>query len=210
MKLTRVEYAGTPEAWTRLGFTVDRKGEVQLGDVIIGIVSASRGELGLTRLGFERLPAGAPSTLCGVPVFVAAPPPAGPAPAHKNTALSIDHVVMYARDEAAVVDAFKALGVDLRRRVALFEGVTQLFFRPGTIVEVLVNGSAQSDHLWGLTIAVADIDKARASVGPDDASPVRAARQQGRRILTVRHDAVGLRTSMAWMSPHVKQQQPKL
>jgi len=209
MTLTRIEYAGSPDEWTRLGFTVDRKGEVQLGDVVIGIVpaAASGGAQGLTRLGFERLPAGAPSSLCGVPVFVAAPP-TSPAPVHKNTAQSIDHVVMYARDETAVVDAFKALGADLRRRVTLFEGATQLFFRPGTtIVEVLVNEAAH-DHLWGLTIAVADIDKARAGLGPDDASPVRAARQKGRRILTVRHDVVGLRTSMAWMSPHVKE--PKL
>jgi len=218
---------GDAAAWTKLGFHVDPQTPsspspvVRLGDVVIrfsqSTLASSQAEsttttgFGLQRLGFKGLPDGV-NEIGGIPVYRCDGPLSGhPSAAqqinhhHPNTASGIDHVVLYAKHEEDLIKSFAKAGIELKKRVEIFEDVVQLFFRPGqgTILEVLVN-HANHNHVWGLTVTVDDIQAARARLPDECASHIRDARQKGRKILTIRHEAVGLNTAMAWMTPHVK------
>ena len=81
--------------------------------------------------------------------------------------------------------------------------IRQIFFRFGQIiVEVVGSPDAASEGpstLWGITYVVADIDATAAYFG-DRTAPVKEAVQPGRRITTLRHDALGMSVRSAMIS----------
>jgi hypothetical protein len=212
--LTAIEYVGSSEAFAKLGFSVTPQDEVWLDRVVIRCIhAASDRPNGLWRLGFANLLPEI-TELAGVPVF-SNPASAPPLSNHRNTAFAIDHVVVYStcHSEDDTVQSFAKAGIPLRKRSEVFQNAVQLFFRPGngTILEVLyTQGGQHVNPLWGLTLAVKDISQARACLLDDQASSIRAARQVPRQILTIRHEAVGLHTNMAWMTEHVSSSGSKL
>ena len=162
-----------------------------------GIVSWALRDTGATALD------GLPTTL------TAAPAPTGPPPAHPNGALVIDHLVAASPDFDRTLGVLQSAGLDLRR---VTDGLGPgrpgrfAFLRVGETVLELVEAGADSAavpaapaRFWGLTLAVADLDAAVASLG-DALGTARAAVQPGRRIATVRREA-GLSVALALISP---------
>ena len=132
-------------------------------------------------------------------------PPPRPTPAHANTAVRVDHVVVRSVDASATFAALTRAGMQLRgERLAETPGgsVRQGFFRHGeAIVEVAAPDPPQApapSTLWGLTVAVADLDACAALLG-ERLGAIRPAVQPGRRIATIRRDA-GLGVPVAVMS----------
>ena len=56
--------------------------------------------------------------------------------------------------------------------------------------------------VWGLTLAVGDLDASKALLG-DAASKVRNAKQPGRRIMTLRNRQLDISVNVAFISDHV-------
>jgi catechol 2,3-dioxygenase-like lactoylglutathione lyase family enzyme len=210
MRLASLDYHGPCAPFEALGFHVSPESTVVLQDVTIHIHPSLPGQpLGfLPRWGWTDLPSGV-AAISGLRCYAAPGSNNNKGCGHPNTAFAIDHVVLYVSDEQACVDSFAKAGISLARRTGdVFPDVSQLFFRPGggTIIEVLATKGEHAHPIWGLTLAVKDLDLAKARLGKGDelVSGIRVARQKGRRILTVRHEAVGLHTNMAWMTEHVK------
>ena len=59
-----------------------------------------------------------------------------------------------------------------------------------------------SSMLWGLTLAVGDLDSSKALLG-EGASKVRDAKQPGRRIMTLRNQDFDISVNIAFISDHV-------
>lgn len=144
----------------------------------------------------------------GLPTEAEAGPPslAELAARHPNTAIGVDHIVVFTPDLKRTVAGMEGAGFNLRRvREATEPGpdVRQAFFRPGgAIVEVVENphGKAGPAAFWGITLAVADIDRCAELLGDRMGEP-RGAVQQGRRIATIRREA-GLGIPVALITPH--------
>jgi hypothetical protein len=106
----------------------------------------------------------------------------------------------------------------LKKRDDIYPGLTQLFYRDGgPIVELIAPSSSSSSSgggdgmgdeasggssLWGITLTVDDIDATKAFLG-DSSTNVKDAKQPGRRILTLRHKAIGVSVNIAFISSHV-------
>jgi hypothetical protein len=99
-----------------------------------------------------------------------------------------------------------AVGVHPRRERDSEAGgqkIRQIFFRFGEVIIEVVGSPATTSEgpstLWGITYVVADID-ATASFFGDRTAPVMEAVQPGRRITTLRHDALGMSVRSAMIS----------
>jgi len=197
-----------PEPWEGLGLTLRGRiatiGGVELrfsgGDGgIEGWVLRGAESLEIDGLSTEHVGRGEPQ-----PPHLAAD--AGIASEHPNGALAIDHLVVFTPELKRTIAALEGSGFELRRiREASEPGpnVRQAFFRPGgVIVEVVESHRAEDGPacFWGLTLAVADIDRCARALG-DRLGPVHDAVQPGRRIAMVRRGA-GLRVPVALISPH--------
>ena len=196
--LTALRVAAAPDTWAAAGFSLDGQ-TVPVGDVEIEFVAGDGGIVdwaltdakaagvdGLpTRLGAER---GRASS------------------AHPNGVVEIDHVVVMTPRLERTVEAFEAIGVELRR---IREGETgmgayrQAFFRLGRpILEVVEAPDMEAGapaRFWGITFTTVDIDAAAELLG-DRLGRVKDAVQPGRRIATVRREA-GLGLPVALISP---------
>ncbi len=113
---------------------------------------------------------------------------------------------MFTPDLKRTITAIEGAGMELRRiREATEPGpdVRQAFFLPqGMIVEVVENphGEEGPAQFWGVTLAVANLDRAAEVLG-DRLGEVRDAVQPGRRIATIRREA-GLGIPVALITPH--------
>lgn len=122
---------------------------------------------------------------------------------HPNTAVRIDHLVVFTPELKRTVAALEGAGVSLRRLREPDEPgppVRQAFFRLGEVIcEVVENPRAPDGPatFWGLTFAVADLDRCAALLG-DGMGEIHDAVQPGRRIATARRDA-GLGVPVAFI-----------
>ena len=185
-RAVEVEIGDDPARWTALGFAIT-DGACTVGGVRLVFAG---GEPGIHRVTLSGLTAERPDGLPLVPGEAGTPP--GPS-AHPLGAVAVDHVVAFTDDLDRTTGALEAAGLPLRavRR-------PQAFLPAGTLlVEVVETGAAPS--LWGLVVAVADLDAAAAQLG-DRLGSARDAVQPGRRIATVRREA-GLSVALALMTP---------
>jgi hypothetical protein len=195
--------ADDPERWAAVGFTVAAEC-CQLGTVRIRLAGreAGRGILGWS------LRAIANVELDGLPTSHSAAPLPAAAPTHPNGVLALDHVVAFSPSLDRSVRALQAAGLNLRRireQPTPAGAPRQAFFRLGAeILEVVqepddvvarAGGPARPARLWGLALAVDDLDRAVAGLGPH-VGTIRPAVQPGRRIATLSR-AAGLAIPVA-------------
>lgn len=194
--LAELTVSGTTEPWVDSGFATSPG--VRIGDVAIR-ADPRAPTSGITAWGLTEVDDG---TVDGL-LTLAAQPPAGPAPEHPNTVLAIDHVVVASPDLERTTDALAAVGIELRRSRDAGR-MEQRFFRLGPVVLELVGRPGATgpgpSAFWGLALTVADLDAAAALLG-EHLGPVTDAVQPGRRIATVRHEALGLPVPTALLSP---------
>jgi hypothetical protein len=175
-----------PAPWAALGFAV-HDGACTVGGVRLVLAG---GEPGFQRVVFTGLAAERPDGLPFVAGAATAPPDESSGPLG---AVAVDHVVALTDSLDRTTGALEAAGLPLRRVQH-----PQAFLPAGTlVVEVVETGAPPS--LWGLVVAVADLDAAAARLG-DRLGAIRDAVQPGRRIATVRRDA-GLSVALALMTP---------
>ena len=130
------------------------------------------------------------------------------APSHPNGIGRLDHLVVFATSLDRVRSALAAHRLEIRR-----ERSTQLMGAPAvqvfawagsTILEIVVpEGAADAPaRVWGLAFEADDLDATAAWFG-EAAGSIRPAVQPGRRILSLRHEALGFSLTAAVMSPHL-------
>jgi hypothetical protein len=182
--------------------------------------AAGGAQVGTTRLAFEPPSGGggsgaiigwtlrglATADLDGLPTTLAGPSPP-PAPG-TDAALRIDHVVIFTARLERTIDAFEAAGIRCRRirEVGPVDRrLRQAFFRFGEVIAEVVEvpeeqaGPGDAARFWGLTLAVADLERLVAELG-ERVGTIRDAVQPGRRIATIRRQA-GLGVPVALISP---------
>jgi hypothetical protein len=148
------------------------------------------------------IPEGA-GALCGIPTTVAGGD-AEAAPAHPNTVVAIDHIVLTTPDTARTFETLEAAGFELRGVRDAGTELRQGFFLFADLVLEVVGppepapGTADDPaSLWGITLVAADLEAAVRATGAEEP---REAVQPGRRIAVIPKDA-GLGTRVALMSP---------
>jgi hypothetical protein len=203
-----LKVADVPDAWSALGFVVDRDMCV-VGDVRIRLAGpdAGNGLVGWSLRGAES------TELDGLTTTRSDRPAPGERTEHPNGITAIDHVVAITPRLERTVAALETAGLDLRR---IREEPTpagaprQAFFRLGaTILEVVQEppeaierggGADRRAFFWGLAFVAPDLDSTVAALG-DRVGEIRAAVQPGRRIATLRRSA-GLTVPVALMTPN--------
>ena len=180
--LVALTVAGDAGAWRAAGFTVDDEGRCRVGHVCM------QTGVGVTGIGGW--------TLGDASEVASAPEP----PAHANGAVVLDHLVVLTGDPASTVDAYAALGLEVRRVRELGEGRTQTFFRAGeAIIELVGPAGIDGEQFFGLAFTVTDLDACARQFG-DALGRIKDAVQSGRRIATLRHETFGLTIPIAFMS----------
>ena len=190
-EVVEIAVADDPVLWRSLGFEVDDD-ECRIGGVTVRLGGAGRGVTGWTLAGVGSTDLDGLATAAGEPRD---DPPGG---RHPNGVDAIDHVVAFSPQLDRTVEALEAAGLDLRR---IREEPTpagaprQAFFRlGGVILEVIqqpedrIRDADAPARLWGLALAVDDLDETAAALGDRLGEP-RDAVQEGRRIATLRRDA---------------------
>lgn len=185
----------SPDAWRSIGFDVDDDC-CHVGSVRIRLGSGGTGITGWT---LRDIPAGL-TDVDGVPTATSATSPGDPG-THANGATRIDHLVFMTPDLPRTAAAVVALGLDVRRErdAGPFQ---QVFFRLGEVILELVGpveGGPGPASLWGITLAVDDLDATAAFLG-DRVGRVKDAVQPGRRIATLRGEELGISPAIAFMS----------
>jgi hypothetical protein len=193
-RIEQLTLGADPARWVEAGFAIARDaalvGMVRLqfapGEGLIGWRLASDDE-----------------EIDGLPL---APPVAAAPPdqAHPNGATRIDHIVVFTPVLERTTAAFEQRGIE-RRRVRETETADgqarQGFFRLGEVIlEVVEHPRVEPGpaRFWGITFAVADLDRAAELLG-DRLGSIHDAVQAGRRIATVRSKA-GLGLPVALIS----------
>ena len=209
-RVVELQAADEPEAWEAAGFALD--GDLaRIGTVAIRLVgrTAGKGIVGWTLAGVDV----ADGDLDGLPTTLAThEATTAKAPTHPNGVTKVDHVVVLTPDLERTIDACAVAGLQLKRiREATSNGspMRQAFFRLGpTILEVVSgdvgNGlpAAESPSRWfGLAVDVVDLDATRVLLG-DALGTTKPAVQEGRRIATLRHEALGMSVAVAAMDDH--------
>jgi hypothetical protein len=214
--------ADEPARWAALGFAVVDD-HCQLGGVRMrftgtqsgrGIVGWSLWDLASAELdGLPTTRSESPNpaaAMAQAPVSDPAPM-LGPAHAHPNGVIAIDHIVAMSPAFERSVAALRGAGLDLRRvreEPTPAGAPRQAFFRLGQEILELVQepdevvaragGPDRPARFWGLALLVDDLDRTVAQLAPH-VSETRVAVQPGRHIATVRHSA-GLSVPLALMS----------
>ncbi|MEA2478427.1 MAG: hypothetical protein QOJ07_349 [Thermoleophilaceae bacterium] len=198
--LVELELGGPPESWARLGFALSG-GALTIGTTSLRPTGAGGGIRGWTLSGL------ASAELDGLPTTLVAAAPRPEPGVHPNGAERIDHVVAATAAFERTAAALETAGLELRRTRQATPEVRQGFFWVGdTILELVEDPRAAAPRFWGLTVTVADLDRAADLLG-DALGDVRPAIQPGRRIATVRREA-GHGVPLALMSPHVRVEAP--
>jgi hypothetical protein len=172
-----------------------------------------RAEGGLVGWGWSALPVGT-SEVAGIHAFITEENSETP-PIHPNRVSGIDHVVLRTTNVENTKSQLARVGLEPRReRKDLYPGVTQVFYRPQEDIIIEMVGPTEvpeadeddpsGTFLWGVTFVSDDLGATKAHL-KDELGEIRDARQGGgRRIATLRHKAVGLRSAVAIMTPHVR------
>jgi len=199
-----------------LQLSVDLSAWVAAGLAPEGATCAA--QIGATRLAFEPPSGGSgaisgwtlrgvgSADLDGLPTtLVGASPP--PAPG-TDAALRVDHIVVFTPRLERTIGAFEAAGIRCRRIREVGPADQQLrqaFFRFGEVIAELAEvpeeqaGPEGAARFWGLTLAVADLERLVADLG-ERVGAIKDAVQPGRRIATIRKRA-GLGVPVALISP---------
>jgi hypothetical protein len=201
--------ADPADAWVQAGFSVDSDAICRVGGVRIQLAGRDRGT-GIVGWSLRGLPSDRSlHDLDGIATTRSDAVAVMPA-AHANGVLAIDHVVLLSPDLRRTVESLTTIGIEPRReRDAQLGGrsMRQIFFRAGeVIIEVVGSPETASEGpstLWGITYVVADIDATAAYFG-DRTAPVKDAVQPGRRITTLRHQALGISVPSAMISAHIR------
>jgi hypothetical protein len=197
LALVGLSVSGGLGPWAAAGFAVadDR---LVIGRVLVRPADAgeTRGIVAWSLSGVED---GAVDGLLTVAPMV----PDAPAPSHPNRTVAIDHLVVASPDLDRTTEALGAVGIELRR-VRDAGRMEQRFFRLGPLILELIG--RPGDHgagpaaFWGLALTVDDIDATAVLLGAR-LGPVTEAVQPGRRIATLRHEALGIPVPIAVLSP---------
>jgi catechol 2,3-dioxygenase-like lactoylglutathione lyase family enzyme len=196
--------------WAQIGFTISEECS-EIGGVRLRFLAdadADAGERGIRGWTLRDL---TDSELDGLPTTASEQPPRGPAPAHPNGVVAIDHVVAASPSLDRSVDALRRAGLDLRRmRDEPTPGGAprQAFFRLGAEILELIQepedsirnagGAEGPARFWGLALRVEDLDETVRLLGAH-VGEIRPAVQRGRRIASLRR-AAGLAVPLAFMS----------
>lgn len=196
--LVGLSVSGTLDAWAAGGFTVDG-GRLPLGDVQLRTAQAADQE-GILAWSLTDVADGSVDGLLTVADPEAA---ADDAHTHPNRTVAIDHLVVTSPDLDRTTEALAVFGIELRR-VRDAGSREQRFFRLGQVILELIGIPGEHGPgpatFWGLALTVDDID-ATADVLGDHLGPVTDAVQPGRRIATLRHEALGIPVPIAFLSP---------
>ncbi len=213
-RLLELTIADEPEAWASAGFAVDG-GAVHLGGTVLRLVGREGERRGIVSWTLAGLPI-VDGSLDGLPtVSVPAGDPTAPdAPLvpHPNGVTGIDHVVVATPDLDRTIEVVVAVGLDLRRirdTTSYGAPMRQAFFRLGPVVLEVVSGdtgsgqpAAEAPATWfGLAVDAADLDVLATQLG-EGLGGIKEAVQEGRRIATFRHKALGLSVPVAVMDDH--------
>ncbi len=194
--LTGLEVGDPPRAWRAAGFMLDEDDVARIGSVGVHC-TGNMNARGVRRWSFNALhpPDAQIDGLLTFPNRHAVVPAV-----HPNGALALDHVVVFTENPARTTAAFESHDLQARRVRDAGDGVTQTFFRAGeVIIELLGPMVVSQPRIWGLAVTVGDIDAAVALLG-ENCGEVKDAVQPGRRIATVRHEALGMSVPLAFMS----------
>jgi hypothetical protein len=194
--LVGLSVSGTLDHWADAGFAVEDD-HLTLGSVRVGTATAGA----LTGILAWSLSGVHDGTIDGL--LTVAAEPANEAVHHPNRTVAIDHVVVASPDLDRTTEALGAFGVELRR-IRDAGRIEQRFFRLGPVILELIG--PPGDHgagpatFWGLALTVDDIAATAALLG-DGLGPVGDAVQPGRRIATLRHEALGIPVPIAFLTP---------
>jgi hypothetical protein len=190
--LVGLTVGGDAEAWSAAGFTVV-DGHVRMGAVDLRITGDAEGISAWSMTEVDDGVIDGITTMRGTP---------GEPDAHPNTTTSIDHVVVLTPDLDRTTQALGAFGIELRRTRDAGPR-QQRFFRTGEVILEVVGTPGEHGAgpatAWGLALTVADLDAAAALLG-EHLSPPRDAVQPGRRIASLRHEALGLPLPVALLT----------
>lgn len=221
-RLLELRVADDPSAWAAAGFAVDGD-ETVIDPVSIRLTGrpddgAPRGITGWTLSGVS-VPDGSLDGLrtdCRSDVeqrgTTGPPSNPGPAPAHPNGTVGLDHVVMLTPDLDRTIAACEAAGLELRRirdTAANGSPMRQAFFKLGPVVLEVVSGDVGTGlpaeeapaTFFGLAVDVDDLDATAAALG-EGLGRIKAAVQPGRRIGTIRTKGFGISVAIAAMDHH--------
>lgn len=141
---------------------------------------------------------------------------------HPNSVCGIDHVVLKTKDIEKTHRALEAVGLHAAKvRQDIYPGVTQMFYWAGDVILEVVGsntkgmrdsrggddiGDEENPHsqIWGVVPVVGDMCTAVEILGSQYVKPAKDAVQPGRRIATLRSDALEFSLQMAFLTPHVK------
>lgn len=204
--LTGLTVSGDLGDWVAAGFALDDGGGLQLGSVRLRTADTP----GVEAIAAWSLSGVEDGVVDGLLTLAPDDTPRPAAPGHPNTTTAIDHLVVATPDLDRTTEAFGAVGLELRR-VRDAGRMEQRFFRIGEVILELIGRPGASGpgpaSFWGLALTVADIDAAAALLG-DHLGPVTDAVQPGRRIATLRHEAVGVPVPVAFLSPAPPRRSP--
>ncbi|MDE3131139.1 MAG: glyoxalase [Acidobacteriota bacterium] len=195
-ELAELVIADPPECWRALGFDVDEQGHLDIGGVRVRLGGHGSG---ITAWSLMRV--NAMGAIDGLPTPVPRVLHPPPFKTHPNGATGIDHVVVVTSSLERTAAALARAGIELRRTQDGERG-RMGFRRLGpAILEVVQRNDLEADEalLWGLAVVVISIDDIAQRLG-DKLDPIKQAKQQGRRIATLRTD-VGITAPLAFMSP---------
>ena len=196
-----------PEAWEAAGYAVDDDGSCRIGHVRVRLVGRDGGKriLGWSLRGAPaaRL---ADGSLDGIPTTASDGAPVEPA-THPNGSEYIDHVVLLTPNLARTTEALASIGLTPsaeRDSDTYGAPMRQVFFRMGEVILELIgqiDGVGEGDPgFFGIAVTVDDLDALRAMLG-EQLGDAKDAVQEGRRIATLRHKAVGMSVATAFMTP---------
>ena len=196
MRLTGIRLGTTPAALRGLGLALEGRAAGVGGVTLEAGAGAGHGAgvgqgSGIVGLDLTDAPSDGP-----LPLVEVARVPDGD---HPIGATAVDHVVVVTGD---VDRTIAALGATPRRRDERDGRVYGFVTVETALLEVVgpVDATERPATLWGLALTVDDLDAAVALLG-DACSDPRDAVQPGRRIATVRHEALDLGVPTVLLTP---------
>lgn len=189
MKVAALRIGGEAARWRELGFHLTDEGVAVVGGIRLELMSSGKpGVIESWGLDGESVP----DSIDGLPTEAAAR--GGPEAVHANGVVGIDHVVVLTPSLERTTAAFRALDVARRRVREAAGGVRQGFFLVGDLLVEVVDGAGLEGDVparfWGVTLVTADLDRAADLLGAR-LGTIKDAVQPGRRIATVRREAIG-------------------